>query len=394
LSTSTKEQTKNSNKEYQMKKTNPFKFGYIVSGDFFYNREEELLRIKQTLSGGNNVTLYAPRRYGKSSLVKKALNELENEGYTTVYLDLMSVYSRETFIKNYTRAIANKKATSLESTVKKIAGFISGIVPSIAFDSAGIPTFSLSWVEGKDKEQTLIDVINLPEKLASDNSKWIIAFDEFQEITKLNGENFEKLLRSGIQHHQNVSYLFLGSKTHILNDMFNNKNRAFYNAASLMSIDKIDENKSIEYLISRFEVSDVMMEVNIAKHLLQSAGNIPYYIQFIASEIWQSLILNDEKVISIEHVDQAIERVLKLKADYYWELTNKQTSFRKKILYALSQSVIELFSNQTTKNYDLGAASSIQKALDVFIDDGIIEKNQNKYEFSDPIYKVFISRYL
>lgn len=377
-----------------MNKSNPFKFGYIVSGDFFYNREEELLKIKQTLSGGNNVTLYAPRRYGKSSLVKKALKELENEGYTTVYLDLMSVYSRETFIKNYTRAIADKKATSLETTVKKIAGFISGIVPSIAFDSAGIPTFSLSWVEGKDKEQTLIDVINLPEKLASDKTKWIIAFDEFQEITKLNGENFEKLLRSGIQHHQNVSYLFLGSKTHILKDMFNNKNRAFYNAALVMSIDKIDENKSIEYLISRFELSDMMMEVNIAKHLLQSAGNIPYYIQFIASEIWQSLILTDEKVISIEHVDQAIERVLKLKADYYWELTNKQTSFRKKILYTLSQSVTELFSNQTTKNYDLGAASSTQKALDVFIDDGIIEKNQSNYEFSDPIYKVFISRYL
>ena len=377
-----------------MNKSNPFKFGYIVSGDFFYNREEELLRIKQTLSGGNNVTLYAPRRYGKSSLVKKALKELENEGYTTVYLDFMSVYSRETFIKNYTRAIADKKSTSLESMVKKIAGFISGIAPSITFDSAGIPTFSLSWVEGKDKEQTLIDVINLPEKLATGNTKWIIAFDEFQEITKLNGENFEKLLRSGIQHHQNVSYLFLGSKTHILKDMFNNKNRAFYNAASVMSINKIDENKSIEYLMSRFELNHMMMDVNIAKHLLQSAGNIPYYIQFIGSEIWQTLILNDEKVITIEHVDQAIERVLKLKADYYWELTNKQTSFRKRILYTLSQSVTEVFSNQTAKNYNLGAASSTQKALEVFIDDGIIEKNQNSYEFSDPIYKVFISRYL
>ncbi len=62
-----------------MKKTNPFKFGSIVSGDYFYNREEDLLRIKQILSGGNNVTLYAPRRYGKSSLVKKALSELETK---------------------------------------------------------------------------------------------------------------------------------------------------------------------------------------------------------------------------------------------------------------------------------------------------------------------------
>jgi len=63
-----------------MTKTNPFKFGSIVSGDYFYNREEDLLRIKQTLSGGNNITLFAPRRYGKSSLVKKHLENLKRKG--------------------------------------------------------------------------------------------------------------------------------------------------------------------------------------------------------------------------------------------------------------------------------------------------------------------------
>ena len=56
--------------------TNPFKFGSIVSGDYFYNREEDLLRIKQTLAGGNNITLFAPRRFGKSLLVKKVFNAI------------------------------------------------------------------------------------------------------------------------------------------------------------------------------------------------------------------------------------------------------------------------------------------------------------------------------
>ena len=377
-----------------MNKTNPFKFGNIVSGDFFYNRENELLRIKQTLVGGNNITLYAPRRFGKSSLVNKALKELEEKGFTTVYLDIMSIYSRDTFIKNYTRAIADKQTASLEKTIKKIAKFISGIVPSVAFDSTGMPTFSLSWIEGKDKEQTLMDVINLPEKLAVDNSKWIIAFDEFQEIAKLNGDNFEKLLRSCIQHHQNVSYLFLGSKTHILKDMFSNKNRAFYNAAAIMSLNTIEESKSIKYLISRFERSDTEIDNDTAKYLLQTAGNIPYYIQYIAFEIWQNIILSDKNRITTKHIDEAVKRVLELKSDYYWELTNKHTSYRKKVLFALSQSASELFSKKTAKDFGLGAVSSTQKAIDVFINDGIIERNQSKYDFSDPIYKKFINRHL
>lgn len=216
--------------------TNPFRFGTIVSGDYFYDREEELLRLKQILSGGNNAALYAPRRYGKSSLVKKVLSELQLEGYVTVYLDFMSVYSRETFIKNYAAVIADSEPDSLEKTVKKIAKLISGIVPSVSFDSSGMPSFSFSWIEGKDKEQTLTEVIDLPQQLASDKQKWIVAFDEFQEVTKLNGENFEKLLRSRIQHHDKVSYLFFGSKTHLLKDMFNNKSRAFYHSASIMGM--------------------------------------------------------------------------------------------------------------------------------------------------------------
>jgi len=171
--------------------TNPFKFGTVVSGNFFYNREDELQRIKQVLIGGNNITLYAPRRYGKTSLVNKVLRELDEEGFTTVYLDMMSVYSRETFIKNYTGTIAGKLGKSLETVIKKIARYISGIVPSLAFDSAGNPAFSLSWVVGEDKDRTLSDVINLPEKLATDGKKWIVVFDEFQEITKQTALTFD-----------------------------------------------------------------------------------------------------------------------------------------------------------------------------------------------------------
>jgi len=50
-----------------------------------------------------------------------------------------------------------------------------------------------------------------------------------------------------------------------------------------------------------------------------------------------------------------------------------------------------LFSRQATLSYNLGAVSNTQKALDVFIEDGIVEQTNNHYEFSDPIFKYFIS---
>jgi hypothetical protein len=176
--------------------------------------------------------------------------------------------------------------------------------------------------------------------------------------------------------------------------MFTNKNRAFYNAASVMTIDTIAEEKSIKYLIDRFQSSAMNISEACASYLLQRTENIPYYVQFIAFEIWQDLILRQDKSIENKHIDDAIERVLNLKSDYYWELTNRQTSYRKKVLYAISQSVEELFSKKVTKAFNLGAVSSTQKAIDVFIEDGIIERKESKYYFSDPLYKIFVIRTL
>lgn len=368
---------------------NPFRYGKIVSGEFFYDRTEELKRIKDTLSGGNNLVLYAPRRYGKSSLVKKALSELKLKGFTTIYLDFMSIYSKEIFIKNYSKIIAENDKSKIEATVRKIGKIIRGIVPSLSFDNFGNPNFSFSWIDGVEKVDTLEDIINLPDKLSNSKNKWIVAFDEFQEITKLNGKSFEKLFRTHIQNHKNVTYLFLGSRTHLLKDMFSNKSRAFYNSAMLMNLHVINHDDSVKYLKKRFALDNLIISEAVASYLIKKVDSIPYYIQFIAAEIWQQLI-NNKIEITANHIDEAIKTIIELKSDYYWELTDKQTIYRKKVLVALSRSATEMFSNETAKKFNLGASSTTQKAINTFIEDGIIEQFNNEYKFSDPFYKMFL----
>ena len=372
---------------------NPFKYGNIVSGKFFYNRKVELERVKATLSGGNNLVLYAPRRYGKSSLVNKALIELGKEGFITVYIDFMAIYSSEIFIRNYSNAVVSKKKSSIEKITKYISKIIRGIVPTVSFNQSGVPEFSFSWIEGSNKEETLEDVINLPEKLSSSKEKWIIAFDEFQEITKLNGESFEKILRSLIQHHKNVTYLFLGSRTHLLKDMFSNRNRAFYNSAMLMNLDKINIDDSVNYLIRKFSNEKIKISKEVAAYLVNKVNAIPYFIQFVAAEIWQDVITKN-KVVEKRLVDKSIKSIIELKSDYYWELTSKQTNYRKKVLHALSCSNNGIYAKETIKKFNLGANSTTQKAIATFIDDGIIEKYNNELLFSDPIYKMFLEENL
>ena len=129
------------------------------------------------------------------------------------------------------------------------------------------------------------------------------------------------------------------------------------------------------------------------QNLIESVNAIPYYIQFVAAEIWQN-VMNNYKVIKKSFVDKAIKSIIELKGDYYWELTAKQTNYRKKILHALSSSDKGIFAKETIQKYNLGSNSTTQKAIATFIDDGIIEKFNNELLFSDPIYKMFLKENL
>ncbi len=370
----------------------PFIYGKVVSGDNFYDRTEECKRIVNTLAGGNNLVLYSPRRYGKTSLVFRAVQELEELGYICIYLDFMMVYSRESFINQYSQAIMQKQ-NNLSKAVAYISTLLKGISPVISYGDDAKPEFSIRFNEAKLTDATLEEIIDLPENLSTKDKKYIIVMDEFQEITKLNGENFEKLLRSKIQRQNNVNYIFLGSRYHLLQDMFSNRNRAFYNSALTMQLDKLPISASIEYLQKRFSINNITISEHNANYLLDKVDNIPYYIQLLASEIWQSLIVAP-KEISKEIIDTCADNIVDLKNDYYYALFESHSTYQKQLLKALAKSGLNVFSKEYQLKNRLSAVSTTQKAIQSMIDSAIIDKFENEYYISDPFFKKFVQRYL
>ena len=270
--------------------------------------------------------------------------------------------------------------------------WVKGIRTKIAFNQSGTPEFSIDFTDDILTEKTLEDIVDLPEKLASERKRFVIIFDEFQEINKLNGENFEKLLRSKIQQQQYITYMFLGSRTHLLSDMFNNKARSFYNAAMLMQLDTLPENETISFLKTRFALSNITIDEATAIFLIKQAGNIPYYIQLLAAEVWQYLI-SSSKDLNTNIISECAEGIVDLKSDFYFELYDRQSSYQKKLLKSLLISGENVFSADYTKRFRLSATSTTQKALLGLIETGIVEKLGGIYFISDPFFKRFLSRY-
>ncbi|MBC8526817.1 MAG: hypothetical protein H8D22_08175, partial [Candidatus Cloacimonetes bacterium] len=67
---------------------NPFVYGEAVTGENFSNRKEELCEITRDLEDCERIFLISPRRYGKTSLIMNALENLRTKGLYTVYIDL------------------------------------------------------------------------------------------------------------------------------------------------------------------------------------------------------------------------------------------------------------------------------------------------------------------
>jgi len=369
---------------------NPFSYGTIVKEPYFFDRIEEKERIVNTVSGGNNLVLFAPRRYGKTSLVIKAVEELEGMGYRCLYLDFMAVYSKESFVETFSKVILTKQS-NWKKVLQSFTKFVKGIKPTVALDDNGLPEFSLEFDGTRISDNTLESVIDLPEKLAESKNPYIVIMDEFQDIQKLNGENFENLLRSRIQHHQHVHYIFLGSRTHLLKDMFTNKNRPFYHAAAIMSIGSLPRQETIQFLIKRFSHSNIRLDEITASRLIEKAASIPYYIQLLAAEVWQDVI-NTTDTITEEIVDTCADRILDLKQDFYFELFAHHTAYQKKLLKAIALDGQNIFSSSYARQYRLSAPSTTQKALSGLVNNGVLEKNKNNYVFSDPFFKWFVLR--
>lgn len=367
---------------------NPFSYGSVVSGDYFFDRSEEVKQIKTDLKNGNNLILYAPRKFGKTSLVNKVLDELEKEKYNTVYLDFFNVIDKNKFVQLYAKKLLKKKKLSIEELLKSFGKFVKSLSPAVKIDTFGNPSFELSIVN-RETNSSFEEVVNLPENWGSKKDRWIIVFDEFQEINKLNGDNFEKELRSIIQFHNNVTYLFLGSKTHLLLNMFRDKSRAFYNIGKLLKLDKIPEADNIKFIKSRFQQFDIEISGEQIGYILETTESIPYYVQFLASELWQNVI-SVKKKINLEDIDKAVEGIISSQSDFYLEVYDKLSQYQKNVLLAIAESGIGVYSKKYADKFGLSSTSSTQRAVSKMYDEGIIEKEKSGILFSDPFFKRYL----
>src|SRR5690242_14223214 len=137
----------------------PFIYGRVVDSPHFINREDELKRLTTNLNSGLNTILISPRRWGKSSLVAKAIAKLSHERTVTVCkLDLFNIRKEKEFYEALTREVLRNTSNRMEEWVSNGKKFLTRLIPQFTFGVDPYQDFSVSFnlsSIAKDKEDIL-----------------------------------------------------------------------------------------------------------------------------------------------------------------------------------------------------------------------------------------------
>lgn len=223
--------------------------------------------------------------------------------------------------------------------------------------------------------------------------KLVVVFDEFQEITKLDGQEIETNIRSKLQQHKNVSYVFMGSQRHLLNQMFNDKNRPLYRAGKPFNLSRLSEDEFSQFIKERFKADGINASKEVISQILALTQCHPYYTQQLCHEIWNQCISQEKKNVEESDIEQAKEQVLKNQNYAYTSMWDSTKGKQRALLHAMAISDEKnIFSTDFREKYRLGASSTVARAVEYLEKKGLIEKDSSDYVISDAFFQEWIKR--
>ena len=348
---------------------NPFKFGSLVDAPYFTDRVKELGYIIQFLKSENHLILISPRRFGKSSLVKKAVVET---GRPYLWLNMQSVLSKEDLAAKLLKALLN------QYKFEKIKYYLRNfrVVPSVNMNPM-TDELTVSFQPSSENGMTVIeDVMAMLQKVSTPDNKLIVVFDEFQSILEVD-KQMDKQLRAIMQEQSGINYIFLGSQESMMTDIFESVKSPFYHFGMLMRLSKIPYDDFKEYLVERFNSLTDDAE-RVADEILAFTGCHPYYTQELASAVWNNLSLDKKDDVMRVSVDDIIE-THDLDYERLWLNFNKTDKY---VMVAVSQG------NNPTQDRKLPTSTTTSAVLRLS-KKGYIFRN-DKYEVEDPFFRKWI----
>lgn len=366
----------------------PFVFGVAVEEEHFVGRSKEISMLENNFKYGVNTILLAPRRMGKTSLVKRVAKEIQSEEIKVIHLDIFSCRNEYDFLNMFAAAILKQTSSQMEEWMQNARDLLSRIVPQLNFSPAPAQDYSISLgITPKTTE----DVLNLPELIAQKKGvHLIICIDEFQQVGEFPDSLYvQKWMRSVWQHQQNVSYCLYGSKKNMMTSLFQQRSKPFYKFGTTTELGTIPVEDWIPYLCRQFKSEDRILSEDMAERICNMVELHSSYVQQFAFNVLVCTPIG--KSVTEEAFSQAYENLLDENTSLFQEKTESLTSYQLNFIKAILSDVHKDFGMAATRDkYNLGSHSNIARIKTALIEKELIESRSDGLYIADPVMRQWL----
>jgi AAA+ ATPase superfamily predicted ATPase len=371
------------------KHDNPFLVIGYQGEEYFCGRKSETELLKNYLKNGQHVTLFALRRIGKTGLIHHVFNYLEEENIHCIYLDILSTTNLEDLI-NQLASIIYQQYPPEKTTSKKIWETLKSFRPVLSFDPLdGLPELSLTFENPAQQQKTLTQLFQL---LDEQKNKFVIAFDEFQQILSYPEKNIEALLRTIIQNLKNTTMLYCGSNQNIMHELFNSAKRPFFASCVNMHLGFIEQSIYHDFIASHFKIGKQKIEGEAIDYILNWTLTHTYYTQYFCNFIYSKKL----STITISDVKKIALELLTLQENTFFQYRNLLPNAQWKLLIAIAkeENVTQVLSGAFIQKYNLISASSVQRSLTALLEKELIYFNTSEEKPYYQVYDKFLMRWM
>lgn len=366
-----------------------FVFGVSVSDYNFIGRKEEIRRLKMNFEEGINTILISPRRWGKTSLVRKVCEVVDRKKVIPVFVDIFKCKTEYEFYNALAEAVLKQTASKAELWMDNARDFIARLSPKVSFSPEPNSEFALS-LGISPKTHVPEEILSLAEEIAQKKQKRIVVcIDEFQQIGEMaDSVSIQKRLRSVWQHQRLTSYCLFGSKKHTMMNVFQKRNMPLYQFGDFKFLDKIPTATWVEYIVQHFKDRQRTISAEQAAKICQLVDNYSSYVQQLS---WLVFSLIDEgQVVTDEHLKQGVKDLLNSQEQLFMQQIEPLTAYQMNFLRCILSGHHDDFGETAVREeFQLGSVSNITRLKTALVDKDIVEMSGKRYYITDPVFALW-----
>jgi AAA+ ATPase superfamily predicted ATPase len=379
---------------------------FIVGGEveppYFIGRDEEVNLIKlDLLSSAQNNVIIGPRRIGKTSLLRNLKNNVQDK-VIFAYINCRKITSLADFFRQTTGSLitAYEEKHKIKGLVKKFSdvfkGKITAATRSISEIGGSIEYIGNVYLRFRENEidenELISETFEFVENLSKElNEPIIIALDEFQELSKFNGNIFN-MLKSHMDSQPNVRYIFSGSSVSLLHDVFLKPDSPLYLMAARIQLEPIKKNDVDDYIRSRLKTQNITISESALDLIYEYTAGYPFYFQKIGFLLYQIAVIGKKKHIDIDDVENAFSSMLnEFDSEFESRYSTKFSRQQQDILKYLSQNKTRRLS-EISEDMRTPASSLTTSMKDLYNTMTVNKPKEGTYGIMDNVFRLWLKK--